>query len=177
MAGVVLTDIKDPLHILTGRALPFAPLVAVPVEGEGLEALVAQIQHPGQLRQLGALIVLPQAAAHLPVVIPRVAAQGTGGLLLQIVGGVAHPGQQLHPLALQIQIFVLQHPHGRQRIGAPAQRRGDQLGHGGAQLLLDLLQAGLRLVQAVSPPGELRRAALLVLLEAGQRLSHDLSVV
>ena len=177
LPGVVLTHVVVALHVLPGGQLPLAPLRAVPVKGEGLKALAAQIQQLRQFLQLGPLIILPQAAAHLTVLIPGVAAQGAGGLLLQIVRRIAHAGQQLGPLALQLQIFVPQHPHRRQRIHAPPQGRGDQLGHGGAQLLLDLPQLRFRGVEPVPPAGKVRPAALLVLLEPGQRLTHDPSVV
>ena len=56
IVGVIGADVVNDLHIFPGAGLIFRPVAAaVPVHGEGVEALAAQIQ---QLAQL--LVLLPE---------------------------------------------------------------------------------------------------------------------
>ena len=157
LVGKIRADVVDHLHVLPdGDADVRVIAVRVPVCGEGVKALVPQVQHPGQLLLLLPGVIAPQAAAHPAVAVARVPAEGAGGRLLQSILRQAHLLQKLPLLCLEAQIFIPQHCHRGPGVRAVAERTGDDAAHGGAKLPVDLPQAGAAGIDGL-PAGSLLR--------------------
>ena len=176
--GIGPAGVVHPLHILPGRdAHPGIPGLGVPVQGEGLKALGAQVQHPGELLLLLPGVVFLQAPAHAAIAVPRVPAEGADGRLLQGVLRIAHLRKQPALFCLEAQVLVPQHLHRRQGIRPPAHGGGNDAAGGAGELRLNLPQPGLAAEDGLPPGLKLLLPGTAVLLELLHRPAQDPSVV
>ena len=163
--GVVLAGLFHHAHPLPGRhAQRVIVGGGVPVQREGLEALLTQIEQGGQAGNLLLGAEGLQALAHGAADPAAILALGADGLFVQAVGGVAPAGEQLRPARLELAVLLPHLGDAGGGVGGVVEGGGGQRHHGGAELGINALHLGqggidLRLQGAVG--GGLLRAALI----------------
>ena len=158
--------VEIPLHEGAGTgAYALGILGGIEVETEIFKRLPAAAEQARQLLFLLLPAQLAQARAHLRADIAAPAALGAHGRVVQIavvkIPGLEDPA----PLPLEREILFPDGGDGLRRVLAALQGRGHQLGHGAAQLVVDLGQTGIAGIGVRSVGGVLLLALRLGLLQ------------
>ena len=135
-----------------GHAQLVVVLGGIPVQREGLKALVPQLQQGGQALDLFPGAQLPQAVAHLAAPPAPVAALGAQGGVVQAVRGKSALGEHLAAPLLEGLVLLpdLRHPGGG--IGAVVKGGGSQRQHARPEPGVNLFYLGQGLVDLGAHP-------------------------